>query len=74
MAIVRANYEFIYCDVGTNGRVFSGRIINNTKFYEKVNKDLRIPGPLYISNSNRVLRYVFVDDEVFAMRSDLIKL
>lgn len=75
MAIVRANYEFIYCDVGTNGRVFNGRIINNTKFYEKlVNKNLRILGPRYISNSNRALRYVFVDDEAFSMRSDLIKL
>lgn len=33
MAIANANYEFIYCDMGTNGRVSDGGVINNTAFY-----------------------------------------
>lgn len=74
MAIANANCEFLYCDVGTNGRISDGGVISNTKFYEKlVNNELRIPEPRCIPNSNRVLGHVFVGDEAFAMRPDLLK-
>lgn len=74
MAIANANCEFLYCDVGTNGRISDGGVLNNTKFYEKlVNNDLRIPKPWCIGSSDRVLGYVFVGDEAFAMRPELIK-
>ena len=73
LAIANANCEFVYCDVGTNGRVSDGGVINNTKFYEKlVRNDLNIPGPRSLPNSNTVLGYIFVGDEAFAMRQDLI--
>jgi len=36
MSVANANYEFLYCDVGTNGRVSDGGVIENTKFYEKL--------------------------------------
>lgn len=35
MACANANYEFIWCEVGTNGRVLDGGAIQNTIFYEK---------------------------------------
>lgn len=74
MAIANANCEFIYCSVGTNGRVSDGGVLNHTKFYEKlINNDLKISEPTQLPQSNRVLEYVFVSDEAFAMRSDLIK-
>lgn len=74
MAIANANCEFLYCDIGTNGRISDGGVINNTQFYEKlVNNELKIPKSRSIGSSNRVLRYVFVGDEAFAMRQDLLK-
>jgi len=74
MAIANANCEFIYCSVGTNGRISDGGVLNHTKFYEKlINNDLKIPEPTQLPQSNRVLEYVFVSDEAFAMRSDLLK-
>lgn len=36
MTIANANYEFIYYDVGTNGRVSDGGVIANTKFFERL--------------------------------------
>jgi hypothetical protein len=36
MSIANANYEFLYFDIGMNGRVSDGGIIENTKFYEKL--------------------------------------
>lgn len=74
MAIANANCEFIYCSVGTNGRVSDGGVLNHTNFYEKlINNGLQIPEPTQLPQSNRVLEYVFVSDEAFAMRPDLIK-
>lgn len=74
MAIVNANCECLYCDTGKNGRISDGGVLNNTKFYEKLTKnELRIPKPRSIENSNTVLRYVFVGDEAFAMRRELLK-
>ncbi|XP_057665979.1 putative nuclease HARBI1 [Diorhabda carinulata] len=74
MAIANANYEFIYCDVGTNGRISDGGVINNTVFYKRlVEKKLNIPERQPVTNSTRELNYVFVGDEAFAMRPDLLK-
>lgn len=74
MAIAKANCEFIYCDIGTNGRVSDGGVINNTMFYEKlVAGDLKIPKPELVTDSQTVLDYVFVGDEAFALRPDIMK-
>lgn len=74
MAIANANCEFIYCDVGTNGRISDGGVIANTTFYEKlINNDLKLPNPESMPNSNDILGYTFIGDEAFAMRPDLIK-
>lgn len=74
MAIANANYEFIYCDVGTNGRISDGGVIVNPALYEKlISHDLKIPKPACAPNSNEILEYTFIGDEAFAMRPDFIK-
>lgn len=41
MALVNSNYEFIFVDVGKNGRVSDGGVIESTEFYHKlVNRKL----------------------------------
>ena len=74
MAIVNANYEFNYCDAGTNGRNSDGGVISNTQFYERLsNGTLNLPEPKKVTKSERVLPYVFVGDEAFALRTDFLK-
>jgi hypothetical protein len=49
-------------------------VISNTNFFERLTEDkLNIPTPDKISNTQRVLPYVFVGDEAFAMRPDFLK-
>lgn len=36
LAIVNAKYQFIMCDLGTNGRVSDGEALLNTKFFENL--------------------------------------
>ncbi|CAH2007052.1 unnamed protein product [Acanthoscelides obtectus] len=39
MALVNADYEFIFVDVGKNGRLSDGGVIESTKFYHKLIHD-----------------------------------
>lgn len=74
MAIANANYELIYCHMGTNGRVSDGGVIENTLFYEKlINNQLNLPKPKTVQNGTIELPYVFIGDEAFCLRSNFLK-
>ncbi|GBN27202.1 hypothetical protein AVEN_46589-1 [Araneus ventricosus] len=74
VACANSNYEFIWCEVGTNGRISDGGAIKNTIFYEKlVSGGLNIPPPETVGGSMFELPYVFVGDEAFALRPDFMK-
>lgn len=71
MAIVDANLEFIYVDVGQNGRVSDGGVIDNTLFYEKLlSGNLNLPKK---EDNVSGLDFVFIGDEAFALRTDFLK-
>jgi hypothetical protein len=72
MAIANTHCEFILCDVGTNGRISDGGVINNTLFYDRLTNNQLNIGPERVS-FDLDLEYVFVGDDAFALRPDLIK-
>lgn len=77
MAMVNANYEFLFADVGTNGRISDGGVIQNTQFCEKlVSNELNLPPAVNIpvDPGNRSLfNCVSIAQEAFVMRTDLLK-
>nr|CAI5842911.1 unnamed protein product [Callosobruchus analis] len=74
MAIVDAKYRFLLADFGTNGRIYDGGVLQNTKFFEKLqNKTLKLPTSETLKNSTRCLPYVFVADDAFPLRVDMLK-
>lgn len=74
MAICDANYEFIMCDFGVNGRISDGGVLSNTKFDKKLkNGTLRLPRPSTPQTSQTKLPFVFISDEAFALRTDFLK-
>ncbi|KAK4886556.1 hypothetical protein RN001_002827 [Aquatica leii] len=74
LAIVSANYEFLMVNVGTNGRVSDGGVIENTSFYNKLVDDkLNIPAASEIHGSNKKIPFVFIGDEAFALRPNFLK-
>lgn len=74
MAIANANYEFIMVDVGANGRVSDGGVIRNTSFWNLFeDKLLNIPEPKELPNTNEKYPFVFVADEAFQLRENLMK-
>lgn len=74
MAIVNANYQFTMVDVGANGRISDGGVLYYTKFWEKFeNNTLNIPLPSCLPNTNETYPYVFVADEAFSLKCNLMK-
>ena len=74
MAIADAKYRFLLFDFGTNGRISDGGVFLNTKFYEKLeNNSLNIPEAEILGNTSRPLPYVFVADDAFPLRKDMMK-
>lgn len=74
MAVVNADTDFMMVDVGTNGRVSDGGVFSRTKFFEKLSKgELDLPVPEALPNGEELLPFVFLGDDAFPLRSDLLK-
>ncbi|CAH1973131.1 unnamed protein product [Acanthoscelides obtectus] len=74
LAIADANYKFILFDFGTNGRVSDGGVLQNTEFFRRLQaKLLNIPGEKEVANESRKLPFVFVADDAFPLRPDMLK-
>ena len=75
LAIVVPEYECLYADVGTNGRVSDGGIWNKCSFSEKLNDgELSIPAPKPLHQlTYDSVPYVIVADHAFALRPNLMK-
>ncbi|CAH1983790.1 unnamed protein product [Acanthoscelides obtectus] len=74
LAIVDARYQFIMCSFGVNGRISAGGVLQTTTFYDKLQKrQLSIPSDEPIKESSKILPYVFVADDDFALRTDMMK-
>lgn len=71
MAVVNANYEFIFLDIGKNGRSSDGGSLRNTPFYDKLTTNtLHLPS---VEETKHGLGFVFVADEAFALHEHIMK-
>lgn len=74
LSTVVAKYQFLPVDFGTNGRIFDGGVLQNTSFFEKlVNENLHIPQPDDVSDNFKNVPYVFVADDTFPLRTNILK-
>ncbi len=74
MAVVNANYEFMYVDVGTNGRVSDGGAWANSSLCARLQEGtLGLPTDEQLPDSHRTLPYVFVGDDAFPLKRYLMK-
>ncbi|KAG5868962.1 hypothetical protein JTB14_001561 [Gonioctena quinquepunctata] len=69
MALVNSNYEFMYVDVGKQGRMSDGGVMEWTLFYHKsVGDELNMPNT---SETKGNFNFVLVDDAVFALHEHI---
>lgn len=71
MALVNADYEFLYVNVGCNGRNSDGGVIESTRFFDKLLENkLNLPDNNCTRNN---MNFVFVSDDAFALHPNIIK-
>lgn len=60
MAIVDAQYKFLYVDIGCQGRISDGGVFKNTSFHKKMlAKELGLPQDEPLEGRNLPVPYVF---------------
>lgn len=71
MAIVNANYEFIFADVGKNGRNSDGGVFEYTSFWRMLTNDgLRIPKR---EDNVEKMNFVFLADDAFPAHEHILR-
>ena len=74
MALVDADYKFIYCDVGCNGRISDGGVFAGCSLDEAMQKKTaNIPKPQPAPGDERPISYSMVADEAFPLRENIMK-
>ena len=73
LALVDADYKFIYIDIGCSGRISDGGVYRNTTLSSVLeNSSLNIPEERKVDDF-MILLYVTVGDDAFPMKPFLMK-
>ncbi len=74
MAVAGPDYECIYADVGTNGRVSDGSIWNKSNLCQRIeNGEISLPPPRCLPLGVKEIPYVLVADDAFALKPNVMK-
>lgn len=74
LALVDASYNFIYVDIGCQGRISDGGVFRNCTLYKKIeNNALNFPEPQCLEGRATEIPYFMVGDEAFALTPNLMK-
>ena len=74
LAIVDANYRFMYVDIGCYGRMSDGGVYNNSNLSTALAENrLHFPPPELLPGSEFIAPYVIVADDAFALKPYMLK-
>lgn len=74
MAVVDANYVFLYADVGTNGRVSDGGVWNQCKLRHLLDSgEANVPESTTLGKGQQQVPYVLVADDAFPLTPYIMK-
>lgn len=73
-ALVDAHYNFLYVDIGGQGRISDGGIFKNCSLYKKLDDNcLNLPQAVPLINGRQKIPYFFIGDDAFALSDRLMK-
>jgi len=74
MAVVDANYRFLYVDAGANGRISDGGVFRHSSLFEALQKhSLHLPPAKKLLSNAPAIPYHFVGDDAFPLMTNLMK-
>uniref|UniRef100_UPI00358EEE5F putative nuclease HARBI1 n=1 Tax=Myxine glutinosa TaxID=7769 RepID=UPI00358EEE5F len=74
MALVDADYKFLWVDVGGMGHMSDAQILNASELKECIeNETIGFPDPLAMRNDDEEIPFFILGDDAFALRTYLMK-
>ena len=74
MALVDADYKFLWADVSAAGSASDAQIFNSCELKECLEYDsLGLPEPKPLPNDNKNVPYFFIGDDAFGLRPTIMK-
>lgn len=74
LGLADANYNFLYVDIGCQGRISDSGVFKNCSLYKHLQQNnLRFPKPKPLEGRQKEIPYFFVGDEAFALETYLMK-
>jgi len=74
MAVVDAEYNFLYADVGCQGRISDSGVFRNTSFFQQLEEQmLNIPSAEMLIGREKAVPYVFVADQAFPLKENILR-
>lgn len=74
LAVADSDYNFLFADVGTHGRMSDGGVFNDSMLYNKIyGTDSLFPQDAPLPDRNLSVPYVFVADGAFALSKRIMK-
>ena len=73
LALVDANYKFIYVDIGSYGRIADGGVFNNSSLAQALAQNALAIPPTEVIPPIGEVPYVIVADDAFALKPYLMK-
>lgn len=74
MAVADADYNFIFVDIGCQGRISEGSVLKNYELYKKIdNRTLNSPEPSALVGRDTKVPYVFLGDAAFSLSEHIMK-
>ena len=74
LALVDANYKFIYVDIGCNGRISDGGVFRNCDLYQHLEHNrLNVPEPSILPGIQIEFPHIIVADDAFPLKSYILK-
>ncbi|XDV13001.1 hypothetical protein PO909_001525 [Leuciscus waleckii] len=74
MALVDANYQFLYVSVGAQGRASDAGVFNESDFKKALDQGLlNVPAAKPLPQSDIQAPFVFLGDDAYPLRTDLMK-
>ena len=73
LAIAGPDYECLFADIGTNGKVSDGGVWTKSKIAQMIeNKQIQLPADRCLPFGSKKLPHVFIADDAFALKRYLL--
>ncbi|CAK1583986.1 unnamed protein product [Parnassius mnemosyne] len=74
LVLIDANYNFLYVDIGCQGRISDGGVLRNSTLFDMIRDGtLSLPQAIPLQGRNTPVHFYFIGDDAFPISQNIIK-